>query len=136
MKATVLLIDDSKFLRKANELALARFGYSVLTASDGDEGLALAREKIPDLIVLDLMLPKLSGAQLLEALKQDPGTAHIPVVVLSSLPISNAAKLQTAGAAAYVEKAKLGVENGSAALIQAIDKPLSSSRSLANPQKV
>ena len=127
MRATVLLIDDSKFLRKANELALARFGYSVLTASDGDEGLALAREKIPDLIVLDLMLPKLSGAQLLEALKQDPGTAHIPVVVLSSLPISNAAKLQ---------KAKLGVENGSAALIQAIDKLLSSSRSLANPQKV
>ncbi|OLB85642.1 MAG: hypothetical protein AUI17_05505 [Acidobacteriales bacterium 13_2_20CM_2_55_5] len=87
MKATVLLIDDSKFLRKAN-------------------------------------------------LKQDPGTAHIPVVVLSSLPISNAAKLQTAGAAAYFEKAKLGVENGSAALIQAIDKLLSSSRSLANPQKV
>ncbi len=98
MKATVLLIDDSKFLRKANELALARFGYAVLTASDGDEGLALAREKIPDLIVLDLIIPKLSGAQLLEALKQDPGTAHIPVVVLSSLPISNGAKLQTAGA--------------------------------------
>lgn len=136
MKATALLIDDSKFLRKANELALARFGYAVLTASDGDEGLALAREKIPHLIVLDLMLPKLSGAQLLEALKQDPGTAHIPVVVLSSLPIGNAAKLQTAGAAAYFEKAKLGVENGSAALIQAIDKLLSSSRSLANPQKV
>ena len=132
MKATVLLIDDSKFLRKANELALARFGYGVLTASDGEEGLALAREKIPDLIVLDLMLPKLSGAQLLEALKQDPRTAHIPVVVLSSLPISNAAKLQTAGAAAYFEKAKLGVENGSAALLQAIDQLLSA----ANPQKV
>jgi CheY-like chemotaxis protein len=132
LKATVLLIDDSKFLRKANELALARFGYGVLTASDGEEGLALAREKIPDLIVLDLMLPKLSGAQLLEALKQDPRTAHIPVVVLSSLPISNAAKLQTAGAAAYFEKAKLGVENGSAALLQAIDQLLSA----ANPQKV
>ena len=132
LKATVLLIDDSKFLRKANELALARFGYGVLTASDGDEGLALAREKIPDLIVLDLMLPKLSGAQLLEALKQDPRTAHIPVVVLSSLPISNAAKLQAAGAAAYFEKAKLGVESGSAALLQAIDQLLSAE----NPHKV
>jgi CheY-like chemotaxis protein len=132
LKATVFLIDDSKFLRKANELALARFGYGVLTASDGEEGLALAREKIPDLIVLDLMLPKLSGAQLLETLKQDPRTAHIPVVVLSSLPISNAAKLQTAGAAAYFEKAKLGVDNGSAALLQAIDQLLSA----ANPQKV
>ena len=132
MKATVLLIDDSKFLRKANELALVRFGYGVLTASDGDEGLAIAMEKIPDLIVLDLMLPKLPGAHLLQALKENPGTAHIPIVVLSSLPISNAAKLQTAGAAAYFEKAKLGIENGSTALIQAIDKLLSSSRS---PQK-
>ena len=132
MKATVLLIDDSKFLRKANELALVRFGYAVMTASDGDEGLAIASEKVPDLIVLDLMLPKLSGAQLLQALKENPGTAHIPVVVLSSLPISNAAKLQTAGAAAYFEKAKLGIENGSTALIQAIDKLLTSSRS---PQK-
>ena len=135
MKATVLLIDDSKFLRKANELALARFGYGVLTASDGEQGLAIATEKIPDLIVLDLMLPKLPGAQLLEALKQDPRTAHIPVVVLSGLPISNAAKLQAAGAAAYFEKAKLGVENGSTVLIQAIDKLLKSSR-IANPQKV
>ena len=132
MKATVLLIDDSKFLRKANELALVRFGYAVLTASDGDEGLAIASEKVPDLIVLDLMLPKLSGAQLLQALKENPGTAHIPVVVLSSLPISNAAKLQSAGAAAYFEKAKLGIENGSTALIQAIDGILTSSRT---PQK-
>jgi CheY-like chemotaxis protein len=135
LKATVLLIDDSKFLRKANELALVRFGYGVLTASDGEQGLAIATEKIPDLIVLDLMLPKLPGAQLLEALKQDPRTAHIPVVVLSGLPISNAAKLQAAGAAAYFEKAKLGVENGSTVLIQAIDKLLKSSR-IANPQKV
>jgi putative two-component system response regulator len=132
LKATVLLIDDSKFLRKANELALVRFGYAVLTASDGDEGLAIAMARIPDLIVLDLMLPKLSGAQLLQALKESPHTAQIPVVVLSSLPISNAAKLQTAGAAAYFEKAKLGIENGSTALIQAIDKLLSSPRS---PQK-
>jgi CheY-like chemotaxis protein len=132
LKATVLLIDDSKFLRKANELALVRFGYAVMTASDGDEGLAIASKKIPDLIVLDLMLPKLSGAQLLQALKENPGTAHIPVVVLSSLPISNAAKLQTAGAAAYFEKAKLGIENGSTALIQAIDGILASSRT---PQK-
>ena len=78
MKATVLLIDDSKFLRKANELALVRFGYAVMTASDGDEGLAIASERIPDLIVLDLMLPKLSGAQLLQALKENPRTANMP----------------------------------------------------------
>ena len=63
MKTTVLLIDDSRFLRKANELALSRSGYSVLAASDGEEGLHIACEKIPDLIVLDMMLPKMPGQQ-------------------------------------------------------------------------
>jgi DNA-binding response OmpR family regulator len=59
--STVLLIDDSKFLRRANELSLAKAGHKILTASDGEEGLRLAREKRPDVIVLDMMLPKLGG---------------------------------------------------------------------------
>jgi two-component system, cell cycle response regulator DivK len=121
MSAKVLLIDDSKFLRRANELAIARSGYGVLVAADGDEGLRMAREKAPDLIVLDMMLPKMSGPQLLHALKQDARTATIPVIVLSSLPQSNAAKLKHEGAAAYIEKSKLEVEDGSAGLIRAID---------------
>jgi CheY-like chemotaxis protein len=124
MKRTVLLIDDSKFLRRANELAISRSGYSVLVAADGEEGLRLAREKIPDIIVLDMMLPKLSGPQLLQALKHNPETAHIPVIVLSSLPQSNAPKLLSDGAAAYFEKSKLGVENGSVELIRAIESVL------------
>ena len=121
MKPTVLLIDDSKFLRRANELAIARSGYGVLTAADGEEGLKIAREKIPDLIVLDLMLPKLPGPLLLQKLKQDPSTAHIPIIVLSSLPQSNEAKLKSDGAAAYFEKSKLGIEDGSAGLIRSIE---------------
>ena len=72
MNETVLLIDDSKFLRRINELAVSRSGYLVLVAADGDEGLRLAREKIPDVIVLDMMLPKLSGEQLIQKLKVDP----------------------------------------------------------------
>jgi CheY-like chemotaxis protein len=120
MNGTVLLIDDSKFLRRANELAVAKSGYGVLVAADGEEGLRIAREKIPDVIVLDLMLPKLSGPQLLHALKQDPRTARIPVIVLSSLPQSNEAKLKSEGAAAYFEKAHLGIENGSTGLVRAI----------------
>jgi len=120
MNGTVLLIDDSKFLRRANELAVAKSGYGVLVAADGEEGLRIAKEKIPDVIVLDLMLPKLSGPQLLHALKQDPRTAGIPVIVLSSLPQSNEAKLKSEGAAAYFEKAHLGIENGSNGLVRAI----------------
>src|ERR1700690_2980458 len=85
MSVTVLLIDDSKFMRRANELAVTKSGYGVLTAADGEEGLRVAHDKVPDVIVLDMMLPKVSGPQLLQALKQDPRTAGIPVIVLSSL---------------------------------------------------
>ena len=128
MSATVLLIDDSKFLRRANELAFSRAGYVVLVAADGEEGLRLAFEKVPDVIVLDMMLPKLSGPQLLERLQHDTRTALIPIIVLSSLPQSNEAKLKSQGAVAYFEKSKLGVEDGSAGLIRAVESALSKSK--------
>jgi two-component system cell cycle response regulator DivK len=130
MSITVLLIDDSKFMRRANELAISKSGYGVLTAADGDEGLRVAHDKIPDVIVLDMMLPKLSGPQLLHALKQDPRTAGIPVIVLSSLPQSNEAKLKSEGAAVYFEKAKLGIEAGSNGLIRAIEDVLKKNKLL------
>lgn len=126
MKTTVLLIDDSRFLRKANELALSRSGYSVLAASDGEEGLHMACEKVPDLIVLDMMLPKMPGQQLLHELKSDPRTAEIPVIVLSSLPQRNAEKLKSEGAIAYFEKAALGIDTGSARLVEAVETILNS----------
>jgi CheY-like chemotaxis protein len=128
MNKTVLLIDDSKFLRRSNELAVSKAGYSVLGAADGEEGLQVARDKLPDVIVLDMMLPKLSGPQLLHALKQDPRTSPIPVVVLSSLPQSNEAKLKKDGAAFYLEKSAGGAETAAAALIQAIEAALGSAQ--------
>jgi CheY-like chemotaxis protein len=124
MNTTVLLIDDSKFLRRANELAFTRAGYSVLVAADGEEGLRVALSKTPDVIVLDMMLPKISGPQLLHMLKEDARTSGIPIVVLSSLPQSNESKLKEDGAVAYFEKARLGVETGSAMLIHAIEEVL------------
>jgi DNA-binding response OmpR family regulator len=73
----ILLIEDSKFQRIANERALLRAGYSVIHAGDGDEGLRSARENNPDLILLDMMLPKLSGLDVLRALKGDIRLKHI-----------------------------------------------------------
>jgi two-component system, cell cycle response regulator DivK len=131
VKHCILLVDDSKFIRRANELALIKAGYSVLSAGDGEEGLRVAREKLPDLIVLDMMLPKLSGPQLLDILKKDVQTQRIPVIVLSSLPQKNAEKLKQGGAAAYFEKATLGVENGSAGLIHAVGSVLHASEATA-----
>ena len=129
MKTTVLLIDDSRFLRKANELALSPSGYTVLAATDGEEGLHIACEKVPDLIVLDMMLPKLPGQQLLHELKNDPRTSGIPVIVLSSLPQINAERLKSEGAVAYFEKASLGIDTGSARLVEEVGNVLGSRRS-------
>jgi two-component system, cell cycle response regulator DivK len=122
--STVLLIDDSKFQRRANELSLTKSGHQIVTASDGEEGFRLARDKKPDVIVLDMLLPKLGGAQLLQLLKSDPLTAKIPVIVLSSLPQKNEEKLMADGAAAYLEKSNLALDQSSSELSKTIVRVL------------
>ncbi|HXZ31465.1 MAG TPA: response regulator [Terriglobales bacterium] len=104
---TVLLVDDSRFFRTATERALAKAGYAVVTAADGEEALTVAREKIPSLILLDMLLPKLDGASVLHRLKADPKTQKIPVLVLTSLSQRNEEKLVKDGAAAFLEKDQL-----------------------------
>jgi CheY-like chemotaxis protein len=113
----ILLVEDSKFLRLATERALVRAGYEVTSAADGDEGLRMARENLPDLILLDMLLPKLSGPDVLKALKFDPTTAAIPVVVISGLSQKNAAKLEKDGAFAFLEKSELALDQGSEPLL-------------------
>lgn len=100
---TILLVEDSKFLRIATERLLSKAGYRVICARDGDEALVLAGSKIPDLIVLDMLLPKLSGPEVLRSLKKNDLTSHIPVVVLSSLSQNNGPKLVQEGADAFIE---------------------------------
>jgi CheY-like chemotaxis protein len=117
----ILLIEDSKFQRMANERALVRAGYSVIHAGDGDEGLRIARESAPNLILLDMMLPKLSGLDVLRALKGDVLVKHIPVIVLSGLGQANEAKLLNEGAAAFLVKSEKSLLNDSSVLIQAVD---------------
>ena len=84
-KSNILLVEDSKFLRKTNELALSRAGYHVSTAADGEEALRVANNTLPDIILLDMLLPKLSGPEVLKALKQNPATMDIPVFVRFSV---------------------------------------------------
>jgi CheY-like chemotaxis protein len=120
----ILQIEDSKFQRIANERALVKAGYSVIHAADGDEGLRIARENIPDLILLDMMLPKLSGLDVLRALKSDLLVKHIPVIVLSGLGQANEAKLLTEGAAAFLVKSEKSLQNNSSVLIHAVQQVL------------
>lgn len=81
----IVVADDDRMFRKAAETTLRRQGYAVTTASDGEEALQLIRSEQPDIIVLDLIMPKLQGFDVLQVLKQDSITAAIPVIVLSSL---------------------------------------------------
>jgi len=90
-----------------NERALIKAGYEVICAEDGQSALQLAKGQQPDLILLDLLLPKMSGLEVLEFLKSNPGTAQIPVVVLSALYGKNREKLMAAGAEDYLEKNSL-----------------------------
>ena len=108
----ILLADDSKFLRLAIERALARAGYDVVTAIDGEQVVELAREKKPDVILLDMLLPKISGPDVLKALKKDPATKEIVVVVFTGLSQKNAIRLQKDGAYAFLEKSELGLDKG------------------------
>ncbi len=119
----VLLAEDSKFLRIANECALSRAGFKVCTATDGEEALQVANEKLPDIILLDMMLPKLSGPDVLRALRNNPATMHIPVIVLTSLSQRNEERLLNEGAAAYFEKSTLELDKSSdrlAAMVETV----------------
>jgi len=120
----VLLIEDSRFLRTATERALAKAGFEVVSAGDGEEGLRLARQHLPAAVLLDMMLPKVSGPDVLKALKQDPATAKIPVMVLTSLSAKNAAALEKDGAAGFFEKSDLMLNAGSNSLVAAVQKML------------
>jgi DNA-binding response OmpR family regulator len=117
----ILIVDDSRLLRIATERTLVRAGYQVITAADGEEGLRVALENKPDLVVLDMMLPKLSGQEVLQQLRANPSSASTPVIVLTSLSQSNREKLLTEGASLYFEKSLLTLENGSGTLLNAIE---------------
>ena len=103
----VLVVEDSRPLRLEDEQVLNKAGYRVISAEDGETALRLATAEKPDLIILDLMLPKLGGVEVLKRLKDNERTSEIPVVVLSGLSNKNAEKLIEAGAEAYFEKSEV-----------------------------
>ncbi|HSW40421.1 MAG TPA: response regulator [Acidobacteriota bacterium] len=107
----ILIIEDDRFLRRACEVSLKKKGYAVLTAMDGFEGLQLARSGSPDLILLDMLMPKLTGIETLEALKADHETRDIPVVILSNSFIeADVQRAKALGALGYLIKASLSLQ--------------------------
>ncbi len=83
-KLRILIVDDEPDLLAVLKIGLESAGYDVLTASDGEQGLALARQCAPDLMVLDLMLPRMDGYKVCRALKFDERYKQIPIFILSA----------------------------------------------------
>jgi two-component system cell cycle response regulator DivK len=102
---TVLYVEDNEFNRKIVRHLLSRTSYRLLEAGDGEAGVTSAREAVPDLIIMDIQLPKLSGLEATRQLHADPVTASIPVIVITSFALAgDEDKAREAGAAAYLAK--------------------------------
>lgn len=80
----VLVVDDERHIVRLVQVNLERQGYEVLTAYDGVECLEKAKSQQPDLIILDVMMPRMDGFEALQRLKTDPETSHIPVIMLTA----------------------------------------------------
>ncbi|MGQ0617346.1 MAG: response regulator transcription factor [Acidimicrobiia bacterium] len=83
-EATVLIVDDDPVILKLLEVNFEMEGFVVLVGRDGEEGIALARQAHPAIVISDIMMPRASGLELVESLKRDPETAHIPIILLSA----------------------------------------------------
>jgi CheY-like chemotaxis protein len=119
--ARILLAEDDRFLSKAAAVMLRRRGYTVVTASNGEEALQSVRSAPPDIVLLDLIMPKMQGFEVLRALKSDAATRAIPVVVMSNLSQpEDRDRTLAAGASEYLVKANLSLE----ALVSAVERTL------------
>ncbi len=104
-RKTILYVDDNEFNRSMIRDLLARTSYRLIEAADGEEGVAVALEERPDLILMDIQLPKISGLEATRRLRGDAKTAHIPIMAITSYALSgDDKKALDAGATAYLAK--------------------------------
>lgn len=107
----ILFIEDESALQKTVGEALSQEGYRVVAALDGEIGLRLAKEKHPDLILLDLIMPKLNGFEVLKKLKGDFATKETTVIVLTNLEgVADIDKAIELGATTYLVKTQYSLE--------------------------
>jgi len=102
---TILNVEDNEYNLKIVRQLLSRTSYRLIEAVDGEQGVATAHNELPDLILMDIQLPKLSGLEATCQLRADPKTAHIPIIVITSFALSgDSEKAKDAGASAYLAK--------------------------------
>jgi CheY-like chemotaxis protein len=101
----ILVIDDDQFFPKTLEASLPPGKYTLITAEDGEQGLEILKTQKPDLIILDLLMPKLDGTSFLKKLKESPDLPKVPVLVSSNLSsVKKISDVMTLGATGYVIK--------------------------------
>ena len=119
----VLVVDDDRFLRRACEASLKQLGLVVRTAVDGVEALQAVDEKRPDLILLDLLMPRMPGLDVVRALKQDEETRGIPVLVLSnSSREADVREVLDLGAVGYFVKADMSLRELNERVLRCLDE--------------
>jgi len=102
---TILYVEDNEMNRKIVRDLLKRTAYQVIEAYDGEAGVAMALEKRPDLILMDIQLPKISGMEAMRRLRADAATANTPIIAITSFALSgDEQKAKEAGATAYLAK--------------------------------
>ena len=109
---TILLIEDEKVLANLLKQRLEKEGFNVNLARDGEEALKVLKNIQPNLVLLDIILPKISGFELMEILRKDPSYNQAPIVIISNLgQESDVEKGQVLGAIGYFVKAKMSIED-------------------------
>jgi two-component system alkaline phosphatase synthesis response regulator PhoP len=112
MSGKILIIEDDRFLSLVLKGRLEKEGFEIYQAFDGNEALEILKKNIPDMILLDLIMPNMSGFEFLESLRSDPQYASIPVVVVSNLgQESDIEKAKSLGVIEYYVKVRTSIDN-------------------------
>ena len=102
---TILYVEDNELNRKMIRHLLRGTAYRLIEAADGEVGLTMARDEHPDLILMDVQLPKISGIEATRALRAEPSTADTPIIAITSFALSgDEQRAKEAGASAYLAK--------------------------------
>lgn len=112
MKKNILIVEDDQFFRDLLKKKLSSLGYNIIEAPNGEKGIELAKEKKPDLIILDLLLPNIDGFEVLSKVRTNSETSSTPVIIVSNLgqqeDVERGLKL---GATDYLIKSQFDIES-------------------------
>ena len=118
----IMVVEDDQSLREIYSIRLTAEGYEIVSAGDGEEALALAVKERPDLILSDVMMPKISGFDMLDILRQTPETRDIKVILMTALSSDDQKKRgEGLGADKYLVKSQVGIEDVIAAVHEVLD---------------